>query len=84
MAYTGYTQARNKASQKYNKTHLEQIAIRVKKGTRDRWHEAAQLAGESYAQFIMNAVEDRIKNLSLETPSENISPETPSDNPIRL
>lgn len=93
MAYRGYTPAQKKATNKYQKENMEQIALRVKKGTRERWHDAAERAGESYRQFILNAVEDKIKNLSLETPSENLPretrsenlpPDTPSNNPMQL
>ena len=50
--YKGYTEARNKASQKYNKEHLEQIAIRVKKGDRARYKALADRRGESLAGLI--------------------------------
>lgn len=54
-----YNQARNKASQKYQKENLEQIAIRVPKGDRANLKEAAEEAGESMALYIINAVNTR-------------------------
>jgi len=54
-----YNQSRNKASQKYQKENLEQIAIRVPKGDRASLKDAAEEAGESMAQYIVNAVNER-------------------------
>ena len=54
-----YNQARNKASQKYQKENLEQIAIRVPKGDRANLKEAAEEAGESMALYIINSVNAR-------------------------
>ncbi|MBR3874142.1 MAG: hypothetical protein IKJ26_08220 [Clostridia bacterium] len=54
-----YNQSRNKASQKYQKENLEQIAIRVPKGDRASLKAAAEQAGESMAQYIVNAVNQR-------------------------
>ena len=57
-----YTQARNKATQKYVKEHCDRIYITLPNGIKDRWKEAAEAAGESLTEFIRNAVEARIAN----------------------
>lgn len=64
-----YNESRNKASQKYQKENLEQIAIRVRKGERAKLKEAAELNNESMAQFIINAVNTRAGRIIL-TPTE--------------
>lgn len=61
MAYNGYTEARNRASQKYNKEHLEQIAIRVPKGKRDQYKALASRRGESLAGLICRLLDDEMK-----------------------
>lgn len=50
--YRGYTPAQNKATQKYQKENLEQIAIRVPKGARARYKALAERRGESLAGLI--------------------------------
>lgn len=64
MAYRGYTQAQNKATQKYHKENLDQIVVKCKKGTKDRWKQAAENAGQNLTQFIVSAVEYKIDRLS--------------------
>lgn len=64
-----YNQARNKAAQKYAKENLEQIAIRVKKGERAALKAEADKAGQSMAQYIIGAVNDKAGRQVL-TPSE--------------
>ena len=57
-SYRGYNEARNQASQKYNKEHLEQIAIRVRKGKREEYKEHAEKRGESLAGLIIRLLEE--------------------------
>lgn len=64
-----YNQARNKAAQKYAKENLEQIAIRVKKGERAALKVEADKAGQSMAQYVIQAINDRAGKQVL-TPSE--------------
>lgn len=54
-----YNQARNKAAQKYARENLEQIAIRVRKGDRATLQAEAREQGQSMAQYIIQAVNDR-------------------------
>ena len=54
-----YTEASKKASIKYHKNNLEQIAIRVKKGDRASLQAVAGAQGQSMAQYIIQAVNDR-------------------------
>ncbi len=52
-----YTEAQNKATQKYQRKKLEQINFRVKKGTKEYYQEAAAAMGLSMAQFFLNAAD---------------------------
>lgn len=51
------TEAQLRASAKYREKAYDQISIRVKKGTRDRWHALAEAEGKSLAAFITGCVE---------------------------
>ena len=55
-----YTEAQKKASIKYLQENTDSIQIRVKKGTKDRWREAAALRGKSLNQFIAECVEKEL------------------------
>ena len=57
-----YSQAQNKATQKYMKENYERVALSFQKGNKERWKAAAEAAGESLTTYIMKAVEMRIKN----------------------
>lgn len=56
-----YTQAGNKAAQKYVKEHRDRINITGAKGLRDKWQTAAQAAGQSMTAYVMQAVEERMQ-----------------------
>lgn len=56
-----YTEAQNKATQKYIKNNLEQISFRVKKGEKEHYQNAAASLGLSMAQFFINAADDYIE-----------------------
>lgn len=60
-----YTQAQNKATQKYQKEHLEQVAIRVKKGERDKFKAIAEADGVSLAELIRKAIYEYANNHGL-------------------
>lgn len=47
-----YNEARNRATQKYHKAHLEQVAIRVQKGRREEFKKKAEARGLSLAAYI--------------------------------
>lgn len=57
-----YTQAQNRATQKYQRENLEQVAIRVKKGEREKMKRIADAAGLSLAELIRQAVYEYSKN----------------------
>lgn len=59
--YKGYTQARNEASQRYNKAHLEQIAIRVPKGKREEYNVLAELKETSITKLITEYLDKEIE-----------------------
>ena len=57
-----YSEARNRASQKYAKTHLKRIPLDVKKDYyENELKPAADRAGESVNGFIKKAIADRIE-----------------------
>lgn len=64
-----YNEAQKKATMKYQKEKLEQIAIRVPKGDRAALKEEAEQQGQSMAQYIIQAVNDRAGHQVL-TPAE--------------
>lgn len=51
-----YTQAQNKATQKYIKENLEEVRFRVKKGERATLQQVAKEGGLSMAQYIIKAI----------------------------
>ena len=53
-----YTEAQKAASIKYLREKTDDVRIRVPKGTKDRWKEAA--GEQSLQQFIIQAVEAAI------------------------
>ena len=61
MEKSRYTEAQNKATQKYHKTHLEQIAIRVPIGKRDQYKALAERRGESLAGLICRLLDEEMK-----------------------
>lgn len=64
-----YTEAQNRATQKYIKENLEEVRFRVKKGERAELKEEAEQQGQSMAQYIIQAVNDRAGRQVL-TPAE--------------
>ena len=63
-----YSQAQNKATQKYVKENYDRVALSFQKGHKDRWKAAADAAGESLTAYIMKAVEMRIENEKSQEP----------------
>lgn len=57
-----YTQAVNKAVQRYNKKNYDDLRIRVKKGEGDVIKEHAKAQGESLNAFVNRAIKETIKN----------------------
>ena len=54
-----YTEAQNRATQKYIKANLEEVRFRVKKGERANLQEVAKEAGVSMAQYVIQAVNEK-------------------------
>ena len=52
-----YTDAQKKASIKYLKEKTDDVRVRVPKGTKARWQDAAEAEGKSLQRFIIDAVE---------------------------
>ena len=59
--YKGYSQAQNKATQKYHREHLEQITIKVKKGTKAHYIAAAEKAGMPFSKFVLQSMDEKIE-----------------------
>ena len=55
-----YSEAQKNAIMKYQKEHLEQINIRVKKGYKQKYLDAAAARGQSLAQFLTDAADAAI------------------------
>ena len=60
-----YSQAQNRATQKYVKEHLEDIKIRVPKGRKAFYKSAADSAGQSLNQFTIDALDEKISRDNL-------------------
>lgn len=60
-----YTEAQNKATQKYIRENLEEIKFRVRKGEKDKYKVAAERAGMSMARFFLDAADEKIARDSL-------------------
>ena len=55
------TESQRKATAKYQKTHYEDIRLRVKKGEKERIKEHAEEQSESLNAFIKRAIEETIE-----------------------
>lgn len=56
MAYTGYTEAQGKATQRYKQKNLEELRVTIRKGGKIALKEAAKAAGLSVAEYVCDAV----------------------------
>lgn len=59
--YTGYTEARKKANEKYLKESVEDIRIRVPKGDKTKVKEHAAKMGESTNAFVVRAINETME-----------------------
>lgn len=59
--YTGYTEARKKANEKYLKESVEDIRIRVPKGDKVKVQEHAASMGESMNSFVVRAIDETME-----------------------
>lgn len=58
--YRGYTEAGNKAHQRYAKAHLDVLKASVQKGRKARYMAAADALGMSFAAFMTTAMDEKI------------------------
>ena len=54
-----YNESRNKATQRYLSKNLEQVRFYVRKGEKDALKEEARRAGQSLAQYAIQAINER-------------------------
>ena len=59
--YTGYTEARKKANEKYLKESVEDIRIRVPKGDKAKVQAHAATMGESMNSFAVRAIDETME-----------------------
>lgn len=59
--YTGYTDARKKANEKYLKESVEDVRIRVPKGRKSIIKSHAEQQGESMNQFVIRAINETMQ-----------------------
>lgn len=57
-----YTSAQRAASEKYMERHTDRMTLRLPKGVKDEWTQAAQAAGMSLTQYIIAAVEAQMED----------------------
>ncbi len=61
MSYSGYTKARARANDKYNKKAYDVMAVRMKKGMREDYKTAAEERGLSLAAFVVASMDEYIQ-----------------------
>lgn len=69
-----YTEAQKNATMRYQKEHLEQINIRVRKGCKQKYLDAAAARGQSLAQFMTDAADAAIERSG----NQSTEPEIPA------
>lgn len=52
-----YTEAQKRAAEKYLSEKLEDVRLRVPKGTKERWRAKAEAQGKSLQRMIIDAAE---------------------------
>lgn len=58
-----YTEAGNKATQRYVKKHYDRIEIKVPKGDKEKYTAAAQAFNLSMNQFVISAMQEKMERL---------------------
>lgn len=58
--YTGYTEAKKRATMKYQKANLDAITLRFQKGYKEKLQAHLELTGEKQIEFIRRAIEETI------------------------
>lgn len=56
-----YTEARNRASQKYQSANLEQVRVWVRKGKKDEYKAHAESIGKSLNAYVVDLIEKDIE-----------------------
>ena len=56
-----YTEAHNKANQRYQKKTYDQLAIRIPKGKREKYKAFAERRGESLAGMITRLLDEEME-----------------------
>lgn len=64
-----YSEASKKATLKYRAENIDRIMIDQPRGTKDRWKAAASAKGESLAEFVRKAVEERLARDAAHNPA---------------
>lgn len=62
-----YSEAQNKATQKYIKNNYDTITVRVPKGMRDKYNAHAESKDTSLSKLIINLLNEDIKNTRVKT-----------------
>lgn len=57
--YKGYTEAQNKATQKYKQANTENLTITIRKGGKQSLREVAEATGQSMAEYVCDAVNEK-------------------------
>ncbi len=79
MAYTGFTEARQKANKKYLES-LEDIKIRVPKGQRDYYKECAQKLDMSLNELFITAANEKIEREGIQITTGVLKTEEVAEN----
>lgn len=58
-----YTEAQKRATMNYLKESTDELKIRMPKGKKQEYREAAEKAGMSLNQFAIEAIEEKISRL---------------------
>ena len=58
-----YSPAQNRANQKYQNKAYDRLAVRVKKGKREEYKQAAEKNGESLAGMITRLLDQEVERL---------------------
>ena len=57
--YKGYTKEQGQASMRYKEKNLEEVRISVRKGGKQSLREVAEAAGQSMAEYVCDAVNEK-------------------------
>lgn len=72
MATRKYTEARKENNKKWDAANLDRVSIAIPKGRKEVIKAAATAAGESMNQYIITAVDERMKRDQVKTSDSKI------------